>query len=216
VASNPARIEASGGTTTVGLYHFAATDDVAALEHGHLLGVYTSRDGLKGDQGFHIFEDSQGTLWFSTRDRDPARWGFCTWDRSTRTFHNFSEADGFPSQKAVSAFAEDQSGSVWLGLQDGGVLRYSQGRFSEVAADLAPSLVTAMHADREGRIWIASSQSGKPSSRIPLRPNRISSASLSATAWPATTFVHSPKISMATFTSARPAALTGWLRISRI
>jgi PAS domain S-box-containing protein len=146
--------------TTVGLYHFAATEDVAVLEHGHLLGVYTSRDGLKGDQIFHIFEDAQGTLWLSTRDRDINRWGLATWDRSTGTFHNFSEADGFPSQKAVSAFAEDPSGSVWLGLQDGGVLRYSQGRFSEVAAGLAPSLVTAMHADREGRIWIASSQSG--------------------------------------------------------
>jgi ligand-binding sensor domain-containing protein len=44
--------------TTVGLYHFAVTDDVAALEHGHPLGVYNSRDGLKSDQIFHIFEDS--------------------------------------------------------------------------------------------------------------------------------------------------------------
>ena len=161
--SNPAFQDREGEwwvLTTVGLYHFAATEDVTALDQGRLLNVYTVRDGFKGDQIFHVFEDSKGTLWISTRDPDPARWGFCTWDRSTRTFHNFSEADGFPSKKAVSAFAEDQQGSLWLGLLDGGVLRYSHGRFSEVAAGLASSLVTALHADRQGRIWIASSQSG--------------------------------------------------------
>ena len=146
--------------TTVGLYHFAATNDLAALDQGHLLRIYTRRDGLKGDQLFHIFEDSHGTLWISARDQDVAHWGISTWDRATATFHNFSEADGFPSRKAVSTFAEDQAGAIWLGLVDGGVLRYAQGHFSEVAAGLAPSLVTAMHADRQGRIWIASSQSG--------------------------------------------------------
>ena len=146
--------------TTVGLYHFAATNDVAALDQGHLLRTYTRRDGLNGDQLFHIFEDSKGTLWISARDQDVAHWGISTWDRATGTFHAFSEVDGFPSRRAVSTFVEDQAGAIWLGMIDGGVLRYAQGHFSEVATGLAPSLVTAMHADRRGRIWIASSQSG--------------------------------------------------------
>ncbi|HSQ23838.1 MAG TPA: two-component regulator propeller domain-containing protein, partial [Pyrinomonadaceae bacterium] len=146
--------------TNIGLYHFGATNDVAALDQRHLLRTYTRRDGLNGDQLFHIFEDSKGTLWISARDQDVARWGISTWDRATGSFHTFSEADGFPSRKAVATFAEDQTGAIWLGLLDGEVLRYAQGHFSEVAAGLAPSLVTAMHADRQGRIWIASSQSG--------------------------------------------------------
>src|SRR6185369_13029252 len=62
--------------------------------------------------------------------------------------------------RAVSAFAEDASGAIWLGMSDGGVLRYLQGRFAEVPAGLPGSLITAVHADRQGRIWIASSQAG--------------------------------------------------------
>jgi PAS domain S-box-containing protein len=146
--------------TTVGLYHFAATNDLAALDQRHLLRSYTRRDGLSGNQLFHIFEDSKGTLWFSVRDQDVAHWGLSTWLRSTGTFHTFSAADGFPSREAVSTFAEDQTGAIWLGLADGGVLRYTQGHFTAVAVGLVPSLITAMHADRSGRIWIASSQSG--------------------------------------------------------
>jgi PAS domain S-box-containing protein len=146
--------------TTVGLYHFAATDDLAALDQSHLLKVYTSRDGLSGDQLFHVFEDAKGTLWFSVRDRDINRWSLATWDRNTGAFHALTESDGFPPRRAVSAFAQDKTGAIWLGLHDGGVLRYADGRFREVAAGLAASLITAMHADQQGRIWIASSQSG--------------------------------------------------------
>jgi ligand-binding sensor domain-containing protein len=90
--SNPAFQDREGEwwvLTTVGLYHFAAAEDVTTLGQGRLLGVYTARDGLKGDQIFHVFEDSKGTLWISTRDPDPARWGFCTWDRSSRDFSLF-------------------------------------------------------------------------------------------------------------------------------
>ncbi|HJZ81459.1 MAG TPA: two-component regulator propeller domain-containing protein, partial [Pyrinomonadaceae bacterium] len=146
--------------TSVGLYHFAATDEVTALDQSHLLNIYSSRDGLTGDQLFHVFEDSKGTLWFSVRDRDPARWSVATWDRNARTFHAFAESDGFPPRRAVSAFVEDHAGAMWLGLHDGGVLRYAAGRFSEVPAGLDQSLITAMHRDRQGRIWIASSQNG--------------------------------------------------------
>jgi len=161
--SNPAFQDREGEwwvQTTVGLYRFGATNDVVAPGQPHLIGVYTSHDGLSGDQVFHTFEDSKGTLWISVRDPDITRWSLATWDRATQTFHTFSPADGFPARKAVSAFAEDRSGALWFGLLDGGVLRYSQGRFNEVAAGLAQSLVTSMHADRQGRVWIASSQSG--------------------------------------------------------
>ena len=146
--------------TSRGLYHFAATNDAAAVDQLHLLNVYTSRNGLTGDQLFHIFEDSKGTLWFSVRDVDITRWSLATWDRTTRTFHAFSEADGLPLRKAVSTFAEDQTGGLWFGFHDGTVLRYAQGRFTEVPAGLPASLLTAMHTDRQGRIWIGSSQSG--------------------------------------------------------
>jgi hypothetical protein len=99
--SNPAFQDREGEwwvLTTVGLYHFSATEDVTALNQGRLLNVYTVREGLKGDQIFHIFEDSKGTLWISTRAQDIANWGFCTWDRSTGTFHYFFRSRRFSVQ----------------------------------------------------------------------------------------------------------------------
>ncbi len=146
--------------TTEGLFHFAAVDDPAKLETARPLDVYTRRNGLKSTQAFHVFEDSKGALWISTRDNDPKLWGFSKWDRATRSFYTFTERDGFPSGKAVSAFAEDRNGTLWLGLSDGGIWRYAAGRFTEVQTDLPASLITAVHVDRTGRIWIASSQAG--------------------------------------------------------
>ena len=146
--------------TTEGLFHFAADDDPTKLQEAHPLGVYTSRNGLKSNQIFHVFEDSTGAIWISTRDRNQAQWGLSKWDRATRSFYTFSEAEGFPSQRAVSAFAEDRNGGLWFGLSDGGLLRYAQGHFSDVKTDLPASLITAVHVDRAGRIWVASSQGG--------------------------------------------------------
>jgi ligand-binding sensor domain-containing protein len=97
-------------------------------------------------------------------------------------------------------------------MTDGGVLRYAQGRFSEVAAGLASSLVTAMHADRQGRIWIASSQSGiaivNPSAAQLQFKNLTISEGL------ASNNIRSlAEDSRATFTPAPPVELTGFLRI---
>src|SRR5215831_1157125 len=146
--------------STEGLFHFAAVDDAAKLETAHPLDVYTNGNGLRATQAFHVFEDSKGALWISTRDTNPQLWGLTKWDRATRTFYTFTEADGFPSGKTVSAFAEDRFGTLWLGLFDGGILHYAGGRFARVPIDLPEALITAVHADRAGRIWIASPQAG--------------------------------------------------------
>ena len=146
--------------TTEGLFHFAAQDDPAKLAGARPLDVFNGRNGLKGDQIFHVFEDSKGALWISTRDNDQSRWGLSKWDHASRTFYTFSEAEGFPSRKAVSSFVEDRNGVLWFGLIDGGLLRYTQDRFSEVMVDLPATLITALHLDQHGRIWIASAQGG--------------------------------------------------------
>jgi hypothetical protein len=89
-----------------------------------LLNVYTVRDGLKGDQIFHVFEDSKGTIWISTRDQD-RQLGFAP-GSGAPGLSLFFRADGF-HPKGRLAFAEDQQGRC-VGMVDGGVLRYAQGR----------------------------------------------------------------------------------------
>jgi streptogramin lyase len=140
------------------LYRFAATSDVRNLARQAPRAIYDHRDGLKGDLFFHIFEDSRHDLWIGTRDPR----GLSRWSRTTGKFYAFSESEGLPPEKAPTAFAEDRNGNLWVGFYEGGLVRYSGGRFTEfTAADGSPSgLITALLLDQQGRLWIGSAQSG--------------------------------------------------------
>src|SRR5690349_17304487 len=108
---------------------------------------------------FRVFEDSHSDLWISTRGAD----GFdlAHWSRGTEKFQMFSAADGLPS-KAVSAFAEDKNGDLWVAFTEGGVARFTNGRFTEfpIGAERANGFITSLLIDRQGRLWIASTETG--------------------------------------------------------
>ncbi len=111
------------------LFRFAATNDFRELARQRPRATYDSRDGLKSDQMFHIWEDSHDDLWISTRGPRAEQNGLSRWNRATEKFYTFSEAEGFPSNRATTSFAEDRSGNLWFGFQDGG-LRLMPGRRS--------------------------------------------------------------------------------------
>jgi PAS domain S-box-containing protein len=144
------------------LYRFPAVKNLDDLARAAPLATYDSRSGLKGDLIFHIFEDSAGDLWVSNRSAGSDQFGLARWDHRAEKFYSFSEAEGFPSNKSVSSFVEDRSGNLWLGFYEGGLVRFTGGRFTEFAPveDTTSGVVTALHLDRQGRLWIASSLSG--------------------------------------------------------
>lgn len=47
-----------------------------------------------------------------------------------------------------------------MGFYEGGLARYANGRFEEIANDLPKSLITDLHLDKRGRLWFASSIGG--------------------------------------------------------
>jgi len=65
--------------------------------------IYDSRDGLKGDQMFHMFEDSRGELFVSTKASEQSQFGMAKWDVKNDKFHAFSELEGLPAAKAPSS-----------------------------------------------------------------------------------------------------------------
>src|SRR5207248_4642311 len=108
-----------------------------------------------------IFEDSKKKIWISNRVQNSALQGLTLFDRGNGTFTSFGEVDGYPLNKAVSSFAEDTYGNIWLGFYDTGLGRYKNGRFEMITSDQVPSgAILALHADRSHRLWIGSAVGG--------------------------------------------------------
>jgi ligand-binding sensor domain-containing protein len=137
--------------TSEKLYRFSNSD------FGRPLASYTSRDGLKADAMFQIFEDKRSDIWVSVQDPNPDKNGLARFDRSKNTFSAFTEAEGFPSAKSVSSFAEDNNGALWVGFYEGGIARYSDNRFAsfDAAVGVPEGVITDLRVDRNGRLWLA-------------------------------------------------------------
>ncbi|HYM06716.1 MAG TPA: two-component regulator propeller domain-containing protein [Terriglobales bacterium] len=123
---------------------------------------YTVRDLRAGENIFRLFEDSRGDVWVSVSNRQ--RNGLARWDRATRSFHHYSEADGLPplNVRVPSAFAEDRHGNVWVGFARNGVARFRDGQFTlfTIQDGLPAGWIWALYFDHQGRLWIASERGG--------------------------------------------------------
>ncbi len=146
--------------TRGGLYRYPKVTSLSQLARTSATHIYTSRDGLAGDDVYRMFEESRGDIWISTfsvtRDR------LTRWERATETFHAYSVDDGLPPFNSPFSFCEDHLGNLWIGFVEGGLARYANGRFTVFgAADGLPSgMITALYLDQEQRLWIATNKSG--------------------------------------------------------
>jgi len=143
--------------TTKGLVRFAPPARFEQLGHARVKAIYTTSDGLPTDEVFRIFEDSHGDIWVATVPRGLARW-----DRRTASFQHDAGffAPGFG--EFVSAFAEDHAGDVWIGIFQGGVVRFRNGKFAHFgeADGLGAGGVRDIHCDRAGQVWIGTVRGG--------------------------------------------------------
>jgi ligand-binding sensor domain-containing protein/two-component sensor histidine kinase len=143
--------------TDYGLARFAPPARFEQLAQASVKAIYTTSEGLATDQVFRIFEDSRGDIWIATALRGLARWV-----RRTATIQRDA---GFVVRgfgEFVSAFAEDRAGDLWIGLYDGGVARFRNGKFAHFGEHdgLGAGGVRDIHVDRAGRVWIGTSPGG--------------------------------------------------------
>jgi signal transduction histidine kinase/ligand-binding sensor domain-containing protein len=148
--------------TIRGLYRFPAVSRLEDLSGQRPSAIYDGRNGLKNEFAYRMFEDQRGDLWVSTRSADTSLNGVARIERATEKFHVFSEAEGLPSHKAPSAFSEDRAGNLWMGFYEGQMARYAAGRFTIFTTDdgVPAGLITSLHLDSRGRLWISSSHGG--------------------------------------------------------
>jgi ligand-binding sensor domain-containing protein/two-component sensor histidine kinase len=146
--------------STTGLYRLPRVEGVTELARHRPRVAYSARDGLPVE-AFQIFEDRHWNIWLGTAPE-----GLAQWQRSTGAWRVYSSIDGLPTTTGMlnmaSAFAEDRAGQVWVGFYNGGVARWANGRFQMfgVADGVPAGLITALHVDDTGRLWMGSNQSG--------------------------------------------------------
>jgi ligand-binding sensor domain-containing protein/two-component sensor histidine kinase len=144
-----------------GIYRFPRAESVTQLAHAKPKKLYTTKDGLANNNVNKMFEDSRGDLWISMFSR--SKEVLSRWERSTDTFHNYSDKDGLSPFKLAISFAEDASGNVWIGFEDGQLVRYKAGRFTQPTKELGLSvgdICTLYFSAHSGTLWFGTSEGG--------------------------------------------------------
>jgi ligand-binding sensor domain-containing protein/signal transduction histidine kinase len=140
--------------TGQGLCRFAGVPHLEDLGGVRPAAVVSARDGLAGDNVFRVFVDAHGDVWIGTIGTGSGD-GLSVLERGTGRVRSLTEADGLPPHPAPTAFAEDGSGDLWVGLFHGGLARRRAGRFEVFGpgAGIAGT-VRQIFVDSKGRLWV--------------------------------------------------------------
>ena len=126
-----------------------ATDKGLAAYENDVVRLFTTNDGLAGDDVKAIREDSEGNLWFGT-------YGGLSCLKSGR-FISITEQDGLSSNRVRSLY-EDSDGTMWIGTYDGGLNRLKDGKLARYTTGdgLFNNGVFQILEDDSGNFWMSS------------------------------------------------------------
>jgi signal transduction histidine kinase/ligand-binding sensor domain-containing protein len=146
--------------TSKGLMRFPKVARLEQLARARPKAHYLISSDRNWVDVYRMFEDTHGDIWVALASREKN--ALVKWERATETFHTYAEADGVPPFNPPTAFCEDAHGNLWIGLYDGGLLRYRAGRFTVLRPEegLPSGLISALYLDQQRRLWIASSSDG--------------------------------------------------------
>jgi len=115
------------------------------------------RTCYSSDTIFRIFEDSRGGIWASSQSKRGDR--LMRWDPRTDQVFTFPapRAPGGPTDDLISAFAEDSTGNIWMGLYVGGLYRYDghQFKYFQKSDSVPGGTIFALLAKGDG-LWVGS------------------------------------------------------------
>ena len=146
--------------TAEGLYRFPQANNVEELGKRRPAAVYTTKEGLRGNEIFRLYEDQHGDIWISIADS--LKSNLTRWERTTGKFYQYGGTEGLPAPNAPTAFREDGTGNLWIGFYYGGLVRFRAGQFTRftIADGLPLGLIRDLYLDRSGKLWIATSRGG--------------------------------------------------------
>ena len=120
-------------------------------------------DGLSQSNVICILQDSQGFMWFGTKD------GINMYDGYRFTvFKNNATDSNSLSHNFIKSITEDNKGNLWIGTYGGGVNRLDRNRKkfthythqSNNPNSIGDNFINALQFDSEGNLWIGTQTGG--------------------------------------------------------
>ena len=113
--------------------------------------VYTTKDGLAGNDVKVMIDDGSGGFWIG------AYGGLSRF--SNGRFTAWTEREGLPS-RTVRALYRDRDGVLWIGTYDGGLARFKDGKFTRYTSSEGLSNNGAFQILEDGRgyFWMSSNR----------------------------------------------------------
>ena len=145
---------------------------VTASKTGRLWFSNSDACGWFNGRGFTLVDPEGGPYVHLAAAADGGMWAIR--DKSLVRYHadgrkEIVEAD--LGTVSVNVLIEDSSGSLWLGSNNAGLIRYRAGKFSRIAVE---SAITALFEDDEGALWAGTIAGGA----VSLRPRHLHLRSL--------------------------------------
>lgn len=107
--------------------------------------AWTTGDGLPQDTVLSIAQTRDGYLWLGTGE------GLARFDGVRFVVYDRRTTPGWGSYD-VEALAASADGGLWVGLTDGGLLRFRDGKF--MAMQIPSPTVRALYEARDGTLWV--------------------------------------------------------------
>ena len=137
--------------SAVFLMPMLAVAAIAQEAYSHRL--WQAADGLPTDVVQAFAETPDNALWIGTTD------GLVRFDGSHFRYY---QRENTPALGADSVFCltVTRNGTLWIGIEGGGLVRYRDGHFREFTAldGLSDNVVRAIFEDRDGVLWIGTDQ----------------------------------------------------------
>jgi ligand-binding sensor domain-containing protein/serine phosphatase RsbU (regulator of sigma subunit) len=165
------------------------TQDGLARYDGTRMTVYrpNDKDPHSVSSGYitSLALDSTGKLWIGTSEH-----GVNLYDPETDRFERIGPGKGGLTSEGITAIVRDAKDRIWFAMGDGGLNRYDTATRA-ITAYLAKPLdvpITAIHADREGNLWLGTASGtvlrwnpDDEKATVSLRPNADSARATSIT-----------------------------------
>jgi ligand-binding sensor domain-containing protein len=124
---------------------------VSSVSSQYRFDQWTTDDGLPQNSVFSILQTNDGYVWITTLD------GLVRFDGVKFKVFNRSNSPGLVTNRLINLFAKNDNNGIWVGTEDGGLLRFQNGEFRVFTTEdgLASNKIYKIFKDFDDQLLVA-------------------------------------------------------------